>query len=127
VTQGRERFEVVAVNRERSFLRGEVLYLQDGSEEASKAVMLRAVELHNEILQLAGATPENPEELEPVYLSFRLAGTLPLDLDFKQGLLAMKSEPERLTSLTQYFESILPNLRRTIRLRSKAGGNGHAR
>ena len=35
LTQGRERFEVMQVNQERSFLQAEVLYLQDEPSQAS--------------------------------------------------------------------------------------------
>jgi hypothetical protein len=59
-------------------------------------------------------------------LSFYLAGSLPLDLDFKQKLLAMRSESLRIQTVAAYLESILPNLRRATRVREKAGGNGHA-
>jgi hypothetical protein len=64
---------------------------------------------------------------DPGELSFYLAGSLPLDLDFKQNLLAMRSESERILAVATYLESILPNLRRASRAREKAGGNGHAR
>jgi hypothetical protein len=58
-------------------------------------------------------------------LSFYLAGSLPLDLDFKQKLLSMRSEGERIQAVAAYLESILPKLRRVARARQKAGGNGH--
>src|SRR5262249_3309392 len=80
---------------------------------------------HSEIMAFAGANQRVPEDLEnPV--SFHLAGSLPLDLDFKQTLLSMRSEPERLDAVITAFESILPKLRRTVRIRQKAGGNGHS-
>ncbi len=60
-------------------------------------------------------------------LSFYLAGSLPLDLDFKQKLLSMRSESERIQAVAAYLEGILPNLRRAATAREKAGGNGHAR
>ena len=36
VTEGRERFEVMQVNQERSFLQAEVLYLQDEPDKATR-------------------------------------------------------------------------------------------
>ena len=126
VTQGQERFEIIAVNQERSFLQAEVLYLMDEPGRASPEEVAHAVKLHNEVLTLAGAVPENPSELQESQLSFRLAGALPLDLDFKQTMLGMKSEAERLHGLISYFETILPNLRRAAHVRRIAGGNGHA-
>jgi hypothetical protein len=58
-------------------------------------------------------------------LSYQLAGALPIDLDFKQTLLGIRSELERLTGLIEFFEAILPRLQKAVRRREKAGGNGH--
>jgi len=126
VTQGRDRFEVVQVSQERSFLQAEVLYLRDESGAAAAERIQQAMSLHSEIMTLVGAVPENASGIEPRQLSFRLAGALPLDLDFKQAMLAMKSEAERLEAVISLFETILPAMRRTMNVRRKAGGNGHA-
>jgi Lon protease-like protein len=125
VIEGRERFEVMQVNQERSFLQAEVLYLQDEPSKATAEEIAHAVKLQSEIIELAGSTSANPSELESAQLSFNLVGPMPLDLDFKQTLLGLKSEAERMQAVISYFEAILPNLRRTVRVRQKAGGNGH--
>jgi Lon protease-like protein len=126
VTEGRARFEVIQLNQERSFLQAEVLYLHDQPEIASKAEIAQALKLHGEIMTLAGAEPEKSSEIDERQLSFHLAGSLPLDLDFKQTLLGMKSEAERLRAIISFFDTILPTMRRTVHVRRKAGGNGHA-
>lgn len=127
VTRGVQRFEIMEVNQERSFLRAEVLYLHDEPGAATAEEMAQAIKLHAEILALAGAQPEESSAQDTRQLSFHLAGSLPLDLDFKQTLLRMKSESERMRGLISYLETILPSLRRTVHVRQKAGGNGHAR
>jgi Lon protease-like protein len=124
VTEGRKRFELVRVNQERSFLQAEVLMIDDEPGTPSKADSARAVQLHSELLAIAGAK-QDLSAADPSSLSFYLAGSLPLDLDFKQKLLALRSEPERLSLLIQYLETIIPNLLRTAKAREKAGGNGH--
>ena len=126
VTEGRLRFEVVQLNQERSFLQGEVIYLQDELGAASREEIAQALKLHGEIMTLAGAEPERSSEVDEGQLSFHLAGSLPLDLDFKQTLLGMKSEAERLRAIISFFENILPKMRRAVHVRRKAGGNGHA-
>jgi len=126
VTQGRERFEVMQLNQERSFLQAEVVLLEDEPGTPSADQVAEALRLHGEIMTLAGATPENAADLEQQRLSFHLAGSLPIDPDFKQSLLSMKSEPERLQAVITFFDSILPAMRRTMHVRRKAGGNGHA-
>jgi uncharacterized protein len=125
VTEGRERFEVMQVNQERSFLQAEVLYLQDAPDQATAEEIAQAMKLQGEIFELAGSASANPSEIEGAHLSFNLVGPMPLDLDFKQTLLGLKSEAQRLQAVISYFEAILPNLRRTMRIRQKAGGNGH--
>jgi len=126
VTEGRARFEVIQLNQERSFLQADVLYLHDDPETASPKEMAQALKLHGEIMTLAGAEPEKSAEVGEGQLSFHLAGSLPLDLDFKQALLGMKSEAERLRVVISFFGTILPAMRRTVHVRRKAGGNGHA-
>jgi Lon protease-like protein len=125
VTQGRERFEIMQVSQERSFLQAQVLYLQDEPGAASAEQIAQAVKLRGEIVQLAGGETAPPSEAGAGRVSFQLVGTLPLDLDFKQTLLGMKSECERIQAIISYFEAILPNLRRTAQVRRRAGGNGH--
>jgi Lon protease-like protein len=123
VTEGRERFEVVDVDTERSFFRGEVLYFVDEPEPAVKQQNARLIEIHSEALTLLGANAEAPTDEKE--LSFAIAGTMPFDLDFKQKLLAMRSEPKRVEALLEYYETLLPSLRRAVKARRKSGGNGH--
>jgi Lon protease-like protein len=125
IAEGRVRFEVLELNRERSFLQADVLLIPDEAGAPAEEDTARAVQFHGEILSLAGAV-QDLSGADQGGLSFHLAGSLPLDLDFKQKLLAMRSESERIQAVGAYFESILPNLRRAARAREKAGGNGHA-
>jgi Lon protease-like protein len=126
LTAGRERFEIVRVSRERAFLEGEVLYLQDELNLSGPAERQHAIRLHEEMLTLAGSKADDAPDLAEDNLAYRLAGALPLDLDFKQTLLEMNSEAERVHAITSVFEAILPAMRRTLYVRQKAGGNGHA-
>jgi Lon protease-like protein len=124
IAEGRNRFEVLEVNQERSFLQAEVLLVPDEPGDAPQDERARAIQLHLEILSLAGAV-QDLSAADQNQLSFYLAGSLPLDLDFKQKLLGMRSESQRLQVVAEYLEGILPKLRRVARTREKAGGNGH--
>jgi Lon protease-like protein len=124
VTEGRKRFQVLQLNQERSFLRAEIVPIEDEPGVAAKEEIARAVQLHADILTMAGAV-QDLSAADPATVSFYLAGSLPLDLDFKQKLLALRSEGDRISLLAQYLETLLPNLRRAARARHKAGGNGH--
>ncbi|MGA2099500.1 MAG: LON peptidase substrate-binding domain-containing protein [Candidatus Sulfotelmatobacter sp.] len=124
IAEGRNRFEVLQLNHERSFLQAEVLLVPDEPMTAIQEERVRAIQLHLEILSLAGAV-QDLSAADQNQLSFYLAGSLPLDLDFKQKLLGMRSEGERIQAVAEYLEGILPKLRRVARTREKAGGNGH--
>jgi ATP-dependent Lon protease len=58
-------------------------------------------------------------------ISFHLANQLPVDLDFKQTLLEMKSEAERIEILTEYYRATIPKIEKTLQVRERASGNGH--
>jgi Lon protease-like protein len=126
IAEGRKRFEVLELNRERSFLQAEVLLIPDEPGASAQEDRVRAIQVHLEILSLAEAV-QDLSGADQSTLSFYLAGSLPLDLDFKQKLLAMRSEGERIRKVAEYLEILLPNLRRASRARGKASGNGHAR
>jgi Lon protease-like protein len=121
VTEGRARFELLELNQERSFLRAEVLYVPDEPGKATGPETQKAVDLHKEILHLAGAQQTLDEDSDTP-LSYQMAGSLPLDADFKQALLAMRAESERIQAIIKYFETV----RRAVVVRHKASGNGHA-
>jgi Lon protease-like protein len=96
LTRGVERFEVLEVHEDRAFLQAEISLVEDDETAAPAAPLVQqAVRLHAEIVKIAGAQLAGPDETAS-NLSFLLAGTLPLDLDFKQNLLATLSETKRL-------------------------------
>jgi Lon protease-like protein len=123
-TAGRRRFEVMEVNQERSFLQAEVMFIEDEPGSATKEEIDAAVDLHKQLLDIVGVEEAGGYSDIP-QLSYYLAGSLPLDLDFKQTLLTMKSESERMPAVVSYFQAILPTLKRTAMARKLAGGNGH--
>ena len=126
VTRGLRRFEIVEVNQERSFLQAQVTFLKDDSDASAEA-RRKALDLHQQLLLMAASGQTTPPILEPPedLLSFHLISQLPVDLDFKQTILSMPSEAQRLSTLIEYYEAILPKLGKMIQARKKSGGNGH--
>jgi len=116
LTRGVDRFEVLEVHEDRSFLQAEISLIQDEPGRPARQMVEQAVRLHAEIAKLAGAEVSGPEE-GASNLSFLLAGSLPLDLDFKQKLLVTSSEAKRLEAVVGYLEAILPGLRRAAKAR----------
>ncbi len=130
-TVGVRRFEILYANRERSFLRGGVEYFEDdeGADIPAPADAQRAIELFRQILERLRGARDIPVHFTQPYrqLSFRIAGSLPLDVDFKQELLTLRNEPERLARTSRLLEKLIPEFDLIQRTRAKAGGNGHGR
>lgn len=126
VTEGLKRFQITGLDQERSFLRGEVDFFEDDEEQAApKPEAEKLIKLHGELLAVAGAEATGIEADDP-QLSFHLAGSVPLDLDFKQNLLGMRSESQRVTAMVEYYTLLVPRLKRTLFVKEKSKGNGHA-
>ena len=125
LTEGRKRFEVLQINQERAFLQGDVFYLEDEAETPALSDIKTALRLHGEIMQLAGAEPEQVEKADATQLAYRLAGSLPFDPDFQQALLEMNSESKRIQAIISFFKRIIPLFQQNARAKRKAGGNGH--
>jgi len=121
--EGLQRFEIESLNQERSFLQGEVSYFDDEPSQLGKAPIDTVIELHEQLFAVLGQTVE--VERDAPSLSFLLAHELPVDLDFKQALLEMKSEAERIETLTEYYRATIPKVEKTLLVRKRASGNGH--
>jgi len=130
LARGVRRFEVIEVNQERSFLQAEISLVEDEPGNPPPELAEQAAHLFAEISRLADVQPRplpaQPARLEAEpsrsgegqkSLSYRLAGALPLDLDFKQNLLATLSEEKRLEALVEYLRAVLPGLRRASKAR----------
>lgn len=124
--QGLRRFRIVRVDDRRAFLRAEVEYFDDTeSAPAGPVLARRALAAFIEYSHAAGAEQEPPAIDEPD-LSFRLAQISP-DMDFRQFLLDMTSEEERLSRTAGHLEQITARKRLENALRRTARGNGHGR
>lgn len=125
VTRGLRRFEIVELNQDRSFLQADVTFLKDGPD-ATSTEKKKAFDLHHSLLLMAASghaipTLDPPDE----FLSFYLISQLPVDLDFKQTILAMPTETQRLSTLIEYYEAIIPKLQKMMQAKKKSGSNGH--
>ena len=121
--EGVQRFEIERLNQERSYLQGEVRYFDDEPSQVGDGSKETLVQLHEQLFSILGQNPE--VEPDAPSLSFHLAHALPVDLDFKQALLEMKSEAERIETLTEYYRTTIPKVEKTLQARERASGNGH--
>lgn len=126
ITEGRNRFELLHLDQQRGFLRGQVEFFADEPGRPAADKIQRLLQLHGDLLQVLDAEGTPPDADSPA-LSFELAAALPFALDFKQTLLALRSEAGRVDALIQYYENVMPEVARAVRARKKAGSNGHGR
>ncbi len=125
VTSGVRRFEVHALNQEKSYLRGEVSYFDD--EETGPAPLQlreRAIEIYQQWLQVRENRAAGEAVLTDPQLSFQLAQGIP-DLGFLQTLLCNRSEASRLKKLAEFLNSYIPKQQQTAAIKKVAPLNGH--
>jgi Lon protease-like protein len=119
LTRGRRRFEILLLNEERSFLRGAVEFFDDepdSSEPAGPELLRNVMAGFNELESIDSSDPR---------LSFRLAQEVP-DLGFRQTLLTMRSEAERMRRIADFLPGFLERRRKIQHTKDVAGSNGHA-
>jgi Lon protease-like protein len=130
LTVGRRRFEVLLTNEEKSYLRASVEFFDDeGSDTPGDTEAESAIQLFQEVMRRLHQTSDVPVHLSQPYrsLSFRLAAVLPLALDFKQQLLSLRNEPERLQQVVHSMRQLSQQIEVVQVARKKAGGNGDIR
>ncbi len=129
---GRRRFEVLFLDEERAFLRAAAQFFDDeDTAGADSTDRQRALELHAQVLELLFTDLEEREshavDAQAALLSFLLMGPMPVDHDFKQSLLSMRSETERMERILDCLEKLLSHLKLVSKVRARAGANGHGR
>lgn len=125
LTVGRRRFEILLVNAERSFLRGAVEFFDDEDGAPPSAEQrAAAVAAYNALQALNGNPPLEEAGLRDPLLGFRLAGAVP-DLHFRQSILNLRRESERIARLAQFLPELAVRQSRLQRVKAVAPHNGH--
>ena len=129
LTRGRRRFEVLLLNDERAFLRGAVEFFDDDEandevEPAGQDLLRNVIAGYNELQSLSSKDLLDPSGASDPRLSFRLAQEVP-DLSFRQTLLAMRSEAERIRRIADFLPGFLARHRKAQHTKNVAGHNGH--
>lgn len=129
LTIGTRRFEVLFTDEERPYLRGGVEFFDDeaDSDTPEDDDAKRAIELFRGAMRRLRQSSKMPIHLSKPYrhLSFRIAAPLPFDLDFKQTLLPLRRESERLHHVTRGIELLMAQVNLLERAQAKSKGNGH--
>ena len=122
LTRGRRRFEILLLNDERSFLRGAVEFFDDDEPEPGKEAEPPMPDLLKNVIAFS-QLPMDPEASDP-RLSFRLAQDVS-DLGFRQTLLTMRSEADRMRRIAEFLPGYLQRRKRVQHAKDIAGSNGH--
>jgi len=124
LTRGIRRFEIVMLNQEKPYLRGEVAYFDDDEPDPAPTDG-RTVErrLYWSWMELEEKSP-NEAVLSDAQLSFQLAQGIE-DLDFLHFLLRTRSETLRLKKVAEFLSEYVPRQRMTASMKKLAPLNGH--
>lgn len=125
VCQGRRRFEIVYLDDTKTYLRAAVNFFDDDETQppAPRNVRILALACFELQRKHEGSDRQPPEADDP-QLSFKVVEHI-ADLPFRQTLLAMRSESERLAHINQYFPQYLANLKRAAHVKKVGPTNGH--
>jgi Lon protease-like protein len=131
IVRGSRRFEVLNLNQEEPCLRGEVDFFDDepgGGVAASDPRRAEAVQLCDEVLRMipskdliAGAKVPSPSSKQ---LAYEIIAQVPVSLSFRQALLEIRTESERLNAVIEHLKELKGFLARLTAARVKAGSNG---
>jgi ATP-dependent Lon protease len=120
---GKRRFEIVALNQEKSFLQGEVSFFDDEDFAPAPPTLRNEALTHYQALAALGSRRQGEPDLGDTQLSFQIAQAVP-DLDFLNRLLRHRSETERLQELNRYLSEYVPRQRTIERMKVLAPTNG---
>src|ERR1022692_2163803 len=126
LTCGRRRFDVVMLDEEKDYLRGEVQFFDDddADEPTPLEAQHAALTQYKSLLESGVLRPPTPEpNLDDPQLSFQRAQGLP-DLDFLNALLRTRSEAQRTRGLSGFLSQYVPRQRHITRVRQVAPRNG---
>ena len=114
LVRGRMRFEVSQFNREKSYLRAMPAFLDDDSAVPAPAERERAMSLYRRLTDVAELENEPFQDQTfsstDTQLSYRMMSGVPAELSWKQDLLELRSERERLARVIDYFEKLLKQI-----------------
>jgi len=126
LTVGREPFRVLEFFDENPLAEGQVDYLEDRDMPPNPSLRRELIELYETCHTLIFEDyPKNTGTEQSAEISFLIAGSLPMDLMWKQQILELRSELDRQERLVGYLRAWAPHLQKTGVMRQRAGGNGH--
>lgn len=126
ITEGRSVFHLLKLLEEKEYYEALVDYPPEDSARVDSRKEARLTHMFQQVHQLLAGEEWAVAHTDPdISLAYRLAALLPLELAEKQELLEMRAEHTRQEFLMRWLIAFLPQLERRVRMRKRAGGNGH--
>lgn len=127
LTVGRRRFEILNLDDEKPYLRAEVTFFDDEEfEDTAAETRERVIGLYKSIQDVSDAGDPSDLDMDDPQLSFQLAQPVS-DLNFRQLLLATRSESSRMKQLAEFLPTFIARERQVRHAKVVAPRNGHAK
>lgn len=126
LVKGVQRFQLLSIDRRKSYLRGTVDYFADEHDEVDLILRARVSAFHLHLLEMANA-PETAGIYNQVKSSFLMAHSAGLELDDKQKLLELITENDRLRFLEKHLMLLIDKITHFEEVKKLIRANGHAK
>lgn len=128
LTAGQDAFRLLRTHNEKSYLEGDVEYLEEDFTAVDSAASAKLEQLCDECHQLLyGENAPRFETEGGISLAYHVASELPVETAIRQMLLEIRSEAERQARLVAHLKEWYPQLQKREHVRGKAAGNGHGK
>jgi Lon protease-like protein len=123
LVEGRDRFRVTRVSESRAYLTAEVQPFADAKAGADPDLVAECLAALERVAEVTGVEAD-AIELEGGEVAWRIAAQVDFGTEFKQELLEMRTENERLEQLAEALDKAATAIARQKEIRERAAGNG---
>ena len=123
LVEGRDRFRVTRVTETHSYLTAEVQPFGDASAGADPELVAECLGALERVAEVTGADA-SAIELGGGDVAWRIAAQVDFGTEFKQELLEMRTENERLEQLTSALDKAATAIAHSKEIKERATGNG---
>jgi Lon protease-like protein len=123
LVEGRDRFKVTRVSETQSYLTAEVQPFADAKAGADPDLVAQCLAALARVAEVTGVDPDIVE-VGGEDVAWRIAAQVDFGTDFKQELLEMRTENERLEQLAEALDKAATAIARQKEIRKRAAGNG---
>jgi Lon protease-like protein len=123
IVEGRHRFRVTRITEERAYLSAETQPFADEDTEVDHELEAACMSSLEQLATTAG-TDVGALDVSGEDVAWQIASQVDLGIDFKQNLLELRSENERLAKLSKALEDTAAALTHRREIERRAAGNG---